>query len=239
MKAIYACKLYRASSRKHKIRAAITNPINAELVQQLRSYLDDEYIDKSYLDDTASGLNRESTSEKSHDSNLQDDDFDSNLSTKPAQFHPNTTPDVDTTDEDTPEVDDESDSDMPDDVDSTTSVPNQAVVAQTVLNNQSHSSYKDLSNIVDEIKGMLNMQQDTSGVNRVLHKDSEIWIYYNDKINLNNVMGSVIELLNAAGYSYLEFNRLARTDNAIVFQLSLDDTNSIVQPVEGEEHGKD
>ena len=45
--------------------------------------------------------------------------------------------------------------------------------------------------------------------------------YYDDKINLNNVMGPVLELLNAASYTYLQFNRLARTDNAIVFQVEL------------------
>ena len=32
-------------------------------------------------------------------------------------------------------------------------------------------------------------------------------------------MGPAIELLNSANYTCLEFNRLARTDNAIVFQI--------------------
>ena len=46
MKAIYSCKLYKASKRKDKIRAAIADPLNTELVTQLRSYLDDDFQDE-------------------------------------------------------------------------------------------------------------------------------------------------------------------------------------------------
>ena len=66
---------------------------------------------------------------------------------------------------------------------------------------------------------MLNASEETAGVNRILVKGEELWIYYEDKKNLNNIMGPAIECLNSANYSYLEFNRLARTDNAIVFQI--------------------
>ena len=34
-------------------------------------------------------------------------------------------------------------------------------------------------------------------------------------------MIDVIEVLNAAGYTYLKFNRLARSNNAIVFDIGL------------------
>ena len=37
--------MYRSSKRKDKIRAAINNPINKELVQQLKDYLDYEVVD--------------------------------------------------------------------------------------------------------------------------------------------------------------------------------------------------
>ena len=43
MYAIYSCKLYKNSTRKDKIKAAISNPLNAELVSQLKSYLDPEF----------------------------------------------------------------------------------------------------------------------------------------------------------------------------------------------------
>lgn len=79
------------------------------------------------------------------------------------------------------------------------------------------------------------MRQDTCGVDRVQFKDDEVWVYYNDKINLNNVMSVVIEVLNAANYTYLEFNRLARSDNAMVFQIIFNDSNKEVNPASFEE----
>lgn len=79
---------------------------------------------------------------------------------------------------------------------------------------------------VQDIKGILNALEDTKGVQRVgIKNENELWIYYNDSINLNNVMGPVIEELNKPGYTYLEFNRLARSDNAIVFIIMLEDTD--------------
>ena len=43
MKAIFASKLYKASSRKDRIQAALNSLGNSELVQQLASSLDEEY----------------------------------------------------------------------------------------------------------------------------------------------------------------------------------------------------
>ena len=83
---------------------------------------------------------------------------------------------------------------------------------------------------VQGIKGILNADASTFGVQRVQEKDKEVWIYYNDDINLNDVMVEVIEMMNKAGYTYLEFNRLARTDNAIVFVIIKDDTNRTKKP---------
>ncbi len=70
------------------------------------------------------------------------------------------------------------------------------------------------------IKGTLNVRDDTKGVSRIFVKDNELWIYYQDKINLNSVMEPVIEVLNGTGFTNLEFNRLARSDNAVVFEIS-------------------
>lgn len=79
----------------------------------------------------------------------------------------------------------------------------------------------DMRNEVESIKGTLNSQQLTCGVTRVAVKDDEVWCYYNDSVNLNEVMVEAIDLVSKAGYSYLEFNRLARSDNAIVFVISI------------------
>ena len=92
----------------------------------------------------------------------------------------------------------------------------------TIQSNDSVS----LPKISEEIKVILNSDESTKGINRISIKDSEIWIHYDDSINLNNIMVPVIEKLNASGYQYLEFNRLARSENAIVFQV--DNKNTTV-----------
>ena len=40
-------------------------------------------------------------------------------------------------------------------------------------------------------------------------------------------MIDVIEVLNSTGYTYLKFNRLARSNNAIVFDISLSSQDDI------------
>lgn len=248
MKAIFASKLYKASRRKDKIRAALDNPINAELVQQLRVYLDDEYINEDYLepDDHSSDSNSEPNN--NDDTKLNDKSSTSFKSPTPVKFHPNSPLDIpdDHMDGDNymPGVDDNGENDKnPSTKDNSDTSDNPNISESSNLNGENITSQTSLyhmpdasptisPDIVSEIKGTLNMRQDTSGVNRVLYKDdSELWIYYNDKINLNNVMGPVIELLNASGYTYLDFNRLARTDNAIVFQVYVCDTSSNIEPI--------
>lgn len=84
---------------------------------------------------------------------------------------------------------------------------------------------------VESIKGTLNAKDDTSGVSRVgVKDDKEVWVYYNDNVNLNDVMVPVIEQMNASGYNYLEFNRLARSDNAVVFVVLREDTDRRKKP---------
>lgn len=88
----------------------------------------------------------------------------------------------------------------------------------------------DMKNQVESIKGTLNSQQLTCGVTRVAVKNDEVWCYYNDSVNLNEVMVEAIDLVSKAGYSYLEFNRLARSDNAIVFVIIKNDTARDLAP---------
>ena len=75
---------------------------------------------------------------------------------------------------------------------------------------------QDTKSIADSVKTVLNDNEDTAGVSRTAVKDDELWVYYEDSINLNKVMAGAIETLNTLNFS-LEFNRLARSDNAIVF----------------------
>lgn len=84
---------------------------------------------------------------------------------------------------------------------------------------------------VQDIKGILNALDSTCGVSRVHSKDNgEVWIYYNDTVNLNDVMVPVIEELNRPGYTYLNFNRLARSENSLVFVITKNDTERVKKP---------
>ena len=242
MKAIYASKMYKSSKRKEKIRAALSNPVNAELVQQLREYLDDEYLTTEYFgtrtDNTEEDVNRDS------EANMNDDDLSntSHSSTSiPAPPHRSSelfdslndessdTDDISNeaeSDEDS--VDNEQDSEESE-VQESVDINKESVTAQTTLYTRPEDNINKLPEIVEEVKGTLNSRKDTCDVNRVLSKENELWIYYDDKINLNNVMGPAIELLNASNYTFLDFNRLARSENAMVFQINLSDSNTDVK----------
>lgn len=226
MKAIYACKMYRSSKRKDKIRAAINNPINKELVQQLKDYLDYEVVDDTAESNKISHDSHEPSIK--HENNAKsklDDTIDSHPVT-PNFNRPDDLPegvfvddednaDSDNTDlEDTETSTDSTDNNEDDqDLEESTDLSGQPIQASTQIE-------ESLFSRLDEIKGMLNSRSDTSGVNRILLKNQELWIYYNDDVNLNNLLGPVVELMNSSNYNYLEFNRLARSDNAVVFQIN-------------------
>lgn len=89
---------------------------------------------------------------------------------------------------------------------------------------------------VKDIKGTLNSIASTCGVSRVSVKDDkEVWVHYNDNVNLNDVMVDVIEYMNKYGYTYLEFNRLARSENAVVFVIIKSDTTREKKPTASSE----
>lgn len=235
VKAIYACKLYKASNRKSKIEAALADPLNLELVTQLKSYLDSEYQDiidnheakqKAELVDNLTdgdgnadeGLPTEDSSDSSASST---GGFGGSLGPKPSlseKFDMLVSGDDSEEGSDDIPADDNSselDSDILDDsaledIEETTAIEG---VEDTLDEN-------DPLNLVSEVRELLNCDESTQGINRVLVKKNELWVHYNDDINLNNVMGPVIEKLSAAGYNYMDFNRLARSENAIVFQIN-------------------
>lgn len=245
--------MYRYSKHKDKIHSAISNPLNAELVQQLSKYVDfNEPKDLPESDvDTTKVNNKEdtSTTQKSESKPLSFTPH-SSITSKPSSEQLDTTAEseepedakvTDTANTGNTGKDDttEEKSSETSNVEESTKIKgNQVVESGTVLYNNSCICVDKLPEVVDQIKGALNLRADTKGVNRVLVKDSELWIYYDDSINLNNVMAAVIEFLNAANYQYLEFNRLARSDNAIVFEVSLEDTNKYVDPIGENSDGK-
>lgn len=243
MNAIFASKLFRSSTRQDKIRAALADPVNMELVQQLRSYLDEPYQKLGLMDPQPEEPETD-TSEAPAEAETGEESSSTAESNSPAPSHNSapsrvSAPISDPMDIPGLNIEDESSSEEPpanepsEPSSNEESVPPEEPVAESTR----ITSSTDVQDTIEQLKGSINMRQETSGVNRILKKEDEIWIYYEDKVNLNNVMGPVIELVNALGYSNLEFNRLARSDNAIVFQM-YENTTQVMEPLENEEDGK-
>lgn len=228
MNAIFSSKLFKASSRKEKIRAAVSNPINAELVTQLQEYLDEEVTPKGSEQDTEISDTEYRAMDASDAEKVDSGRPISSLHSAPP-FRASSSNDTTST-EDSPEdpISEDTSNESDGEVNESTQIKSPySISASSTLDSSCL-----MSNIVEQINGLLNSRQDTCGVSRVISKQNELWIYYDDKINLNNMMGPVISLLNAANYSYLDFNRLARTDNAIVFEIITADSVSL-KPIGG------
>ena len=241
MKSIYCSKLYKSSSRKDKIRAAMKNPLNAPLVKQLEEYLDDKYIDIIEFENS-----KDSVSDNSNDSvadNTPVDQIPGGPDSTPGSSEKSSSSnfgkgsDSSISDKVVDELKDDAADDILDSDDSSESTEedtlNNANSSTSVFTNSlSGLSYTNKSRILSnesyatklqvsplEVAGILNSNSDTAGVVRTSVNNNEFWVYYNDKLNLNNVMGPAIVLLDASSHSQLRFNRLARSDNAIVFDI--------------------
>lgn len=235
--AIFASKLYQASSRKDRIHSAYMNPLNAELVQQIDSYVSPKYqkllepeeqepADSQNLDTANTGEDNSRSSSGSSYSGGGGSSFSGGgvpgmITDEPAD---SSVDDIETEDVDVEPSGEESFEPQEDE-----SVEQSTVIA-------SSCTEKDAALEVDTIKGSLNVKDETSGVTRVRVKDKELWIYYQDSINLNSVMPDVIDTMNTLGYTYLEFSRLARTDNAIVFDIY--ESMQQIRPLEDNSDGK-
>lgn len=216
MNIIYSSKLYRSSNRKEKIRANMSNPINVELVQQLESYSDDEYKEKSIHNisksrsdsdriidnDTSQSKNEQSTkSNRSYDE-TESEKLDENVN-------------EDGIIDETTEREVNSDPDVEDSLDTSTSEDSDDLNKDEVSESTHLESQCDA---IDQsyLKNFLNSDKKTSGVSRVSETDDELWIYYNDNVNLNIIIDDVIDSVTCL-YGCLSFNRLARKYNAVVF----------------------
>lgn len=241
-----ASKMFKASPRQKQILAAMDDVINVELVQQLDEYLDDEFLIMKNNAEQEAQFSEESVDDIENPDGITDEPTDSPANgptvsrPSPAKFTPNKESLMDKhgdelaeLEENAPEL--EKSSSEPEDTNSSVKSNTSAkpIVADTIVN-PFVDLYASLVGIANEIKGTLNVRSDTAGVNRVAIKNDELWIYYNDDVNLNNVLANVINVINAANYKYFEFNRLARTDNAIVFTVDVE-TSKAMQPITTEE----
>lgn len=280
MEAIFSSKLYKSSTRKAKIIAALSDAMNVELVQQLREYLDEpeekeessttetfEYEDTDTLVDEEEPIDEElnesdfyedskpihvepnhsnlgndldDNKEKSDESDVKLDTEDVVKEDKIIKKEPKTDTDieVDTSKFHSPRKKEETDKSDESVEESTTYSSSETIQSATALySDPVEASCHCICDYVDveAIRGTLNVREDTCGVSRIFikEKENELWIYYQDKINLNSVMEPVISVLNSTGFTNLEFNRLARTDNAIVFEVSC--VFNPIEPIKSDE----
>ena len=231
MKAIFASKLYKSSSRKDHIRAALSDPLNKELVQQLRSYLSDET--KKEISDSPTPQESfeehyaapDGWDEEEEPSSGHRVDTAPRSTTLPSGGSGNLTESwEDAEDLDLPDA---SNDDFEEDAESTPE-QNEADVSETQDNlpDETAQASTAITGVEDdqvsipsdtEIQELLKSQEQCPGVRKVSLQGDEIWVYYSDNINLNNVMEPTISAL--ASYPNIEFNRLARTYNAVVFTI--------------------
>lgn len=210
LKIIYSSKLYKASSRKDKIRANINNPINVELVQQIADYVDvnePEQLDTKVNKPSESVVKRSDHpapnrgADKINHSSESDVSPSDDIEPMPGLI----------TDDET--VSDEPQPAQPEDESAEEINESEKLTDDTVQGVEGICSSIDINQIKDE----LNDSPLTEGVIRVANKAREIWIYFNDNTNLNDIMVNVIDSIFSRYGAQLEFNRLARSENAMVF----------------------
>ena len=242
---ITACKLYKSSPRKQQILIKASSAIKTSKALNVQqpwqvdlpaNKQDTANLETEDAIDTEQQVDEGTpASNKRHSADLK-----SNVHTRKASSsepRPNSSIDegssTSDTDNDTYNASDdtsnasteESDDNSTDNVDSATQV-----IASCGVSLPRIDVTDDMNNQVESIKGTLNSQQLTCGVTRVAVKNDEVWCYYNYSVNLNEVMVKAIDLVSKAGYSYLEFNRLDRSYNAIVFVIIKNDTARTLAP---------
>lgn len=227
MNAIFASKLYAASSRKDHIRAALSDPLNKELVQQLRSYLSEdtkeeisEPAQESFEEHYAAPDGWEEDEKPSSGHRV---DSAPRHTTPPSGGSGHLTESWDNANDlDLPDAsgDDLADAPEPDQVQNDAaapevqdSIPDETAEASTAITGVDEGQMTIPPDA--ELQELLKSQEQCPGVRKVSLQGDEIWVYYSDNINLNNVMEPTISAL--ASYPNIEFNRLARTYNAVVF----------------------
>lgn len=207
MKVITSSKLFAAKSIKdqNRIKAAIANPVNAELLQQLSSYLDVPE-NKFVIKDAKSNKEDQITEHKE----VKDLPHISDIPDAPVKLS-NTANDADNVQDDD-HVNDVDDDNVADKLEDNKDVIDSAssLTANTKVYNFSP----------DVLQGNLNAVDQTSGVIKVSVVDKELWINYKDGVNLNDKIDPVIDFM-AQNYSNMAFNRLVRTKNAFVFDFDV------------------
>lgn len=221
---IIGSKLYKSSKRKNAILNAIQDPKNAGLLTQLAEYLDEQYQTPENLEGKPE-VNEAPEGEEGGESIRPSEGggagggggaiagLGEGMSLMDT---PETEEDLDAlmqeeggSDEGANLEGDDGYEPVDDTVEESTQVTKRKITAcEDITTDQ-----------LESLKSSLNLVEETKGVTRISIKNNELWLYYNDDINLNNIMTDVIESVSSLGIDWAEFNRLARSDNAIVFEI--------------------
>ena len=234
MTSIFESKIFASLSqeRKDKIRAAYLNPVNVELVQQLSSYLDEPVEEKiSEVDNKDETKPTENKNESFEDNSFENRESHTSSHTSKTLPSMNKLSDKLEDEEGFTEepVSDTEPKNKSTKEESEPSVEPSVEPSQTSVIDKTEASIdiKACCNIpqidLDTIKGTLNAREETTGVTQIRRRENEIWIYYGDKVNLNNILPTTIDIITYID-PRLEFNRLARSNNAIVFEVICDTT---------------
>lgn len=219
MASIFASKFYKANP--NKINGALNDPNNRGLVMQLTSYLSKEDQDrlKQIVREEEAKEEQAQMKAENIENQMPEDEMGGGGASSPSRSGggrlgggapASFSPSGDSLSDDfmdaeeklggeEPTVIDEPDPDA--DVSSSTKIS-----AATELHEDfNEQTFMDLLN-----------SKDNQDVRRVDFNENEIWAYYLDTTNLNTVMEDAISTVTKK-YDFIEFNRLARMANAIVF----------------------
>lgn len=233
MSLIMSSELFKSSKNKSKILSTISNPINKELVKQLESYVkvsdlteDDNSEDSKHEDSTESNSSSlETNTDKSSSEDTQNSE-QTNTS-KPASFVPNDSSDKSETNDNEEDGSEGSDDDnnaddkRSDDSDSN-DVNESTSINKVQIKSSTYVTADIVAKAVNELPGALNLSDDTKGVDYAAFKTNannanEVWIYYDSEVDVSKILNNVVTYLLSSGYYYLQFNRVSRDDNALVF----------------------
>lgn len=244
---IYASKLYLTSARREQIADAINSSQNAELVQQLSDYLDDKSKEKLAEAIEEQHPAKEEEAPETPEMNL-DEDIGGDIPDERNVFSPSYSgggggaPGPMPSDDmggDEPDIFAEpseggESGPAPEPANDEPVEESTAIYGEVNASTQLEDAVNTIAEDIEIIKGTLNGREDTSGVIRATLADDELWLYYKDEVNIGDIMVDVIEVLNGTAYTYLTFSRLARSNNAIVFDINLQQPVKSIVEVEEE-----
>lgn len=232
MSLIMSSELFKSSKNKSKILSTISNPINKELVKQLESYVkvsdltEDDNSEDSKLDDSALFNSSSDETNAYNTSSEGTQNSEQTNTSKPASFVLNDSSDKseandsEGTGSESSDADDNAKDESSDD--DSNDVNESISTNKTQIKSSTYVTADIVARAVNELPGALNLSDDTKGVDYAAFKTNannanEVWIYYDSEVDVSKILNNVVTYLLSSGYYYLQFNRVSRDDNALVF----------------------